>query len=1274
MDTYGTYWIFAKDKAGNVTSKSVVAKIDDSAPTADNINIDVAKGGGEWSEFASVTVSFDWDGKSPITCTVKDGTTELASQVFNGKSSSLADGWTFLESTNKLVYKTSVIKNTSLTATMSDAAHPADLDIASKSLDITGVDGTPLPNPEIAISPEGWGQEKTVAVNFGTFDNSSPMTCTVRMDEETYTATISNENGLTAGTGSEGLFSYDAATGAIRFEKTVTSGYGSITAAAEDEAGHSAESLEIYSVTQIDTTDVVAPQIDISDKDDWKQEKTFTVNFGQFDGLSPMTCTVAYGTETSTVTVADGTVSGDGWSINESGEIVFTYTADINNLELRATVSDEAGHELESAVTDIVEKIDTIDLGNITVSYEPEEWAQSKNLTINFGSFDGLSPMTCEVTLGNAGKESVTISSANQALSGNWSWRDGELVYTATVNVNDTALTVASSDEAGHSQTFNGTVSKIDTESPAIPTIEVSNTEYTNQSVNVVIRSKNSDGGSPLTSEYSIDGGANWISWDGNEKTLKISENCVIIARTKDEVFGWQENRVDISNIVTTELPVPTLVASTSEQTNQNVIITVNGVPASNNGAPVTTYYRLNENDAWTVLNGTTLVVDKNCTVEVYCKDAAGNETAPVTKDVSNIDKVAPEIPRITATPGTLTNQNVIVTITFAETVNNYYSRDGKEFKLADGEKQVSFECEKNEVVKAWSIDAASNVSQTEEYRIDYIDKVAPAVPVIMRSTEAPTNQDVYVTVNFASDAVRRQYAIDGGKWIDYSGPIRMQRNGSIKVRCADAAGNESSAEYQVRNIDKTAPEQPKVSASTTEKTNQTVTLTPSFAADSTKNEYSLDGQNWMAYTAPIILAANATVLFRSTDAAGNSSVTSFPVTNIYPDPDNTQPAVNPHNNSKDTPSSVAPTLYGEVSLRSTLSPEDNVDAYNFTGNQIGSLTLSMSELAFGAKVRVTIYADNKKMKTVTLKGNGTNIFKLPVVGSTVVVENMTKGKKYVATDYALNIKGDFFPDPTTNDNSIYETQASFQVDDAGHGTSDTGWVGIRDAVDCYRVNMKNAGMLTLNVYEVSAKLKVTLYDYDGKKIKSKTISGSANNIFGKEQLVKNSFCFIQVESGDKGKGKQNSSYRLEVNQNYFPMATNDNSFDTANQVRTAGTGTIGSGWVGVNDSIDFYKLNFFDSAGNASQMGTLNFSIRDVSAKLKVTLYDVYGNVIKSTSVSKNKDNLFKPQTLNGGAAYLSVESGDKGKGKQNSYYTLDVQGTIYPPAVEYNRTGMLA
>ncbi len=163
------------------------------------------------------------------------------------------------------------------------------------------------------------------------------------------------------------------------------------------------------------------------------------------------------------------------------------------------------------------------------------------------------------------------------------------------------------------------------------------------------------------------------------------------------------------------------------------------------------------------------------------------------------------------------------------------------------------------------------------------------------------------------------------------------------------------------------------------------------------------------------------------------------------------------------------------------------------------------------------------------------------------------------------------------------------------------------------------------------------------------------------------------MESGDKGKGKQNTGYRLEVNQNYFPTATADDSWDAANVVNTSGSGSV-SGWVGVKDPIDFYKLNFFDAAGNESQMGTLSFSVRDVSSKLKITLYDANRNVIKSTSVSKAKNDLFKPQTLSGGAAYLSVESGDKGKGKQNSYYTLDIQGTVFPPAVEYNRNGMLA
>ncbi len=165
------------------------------------------------------------------------------------------------------------------------------------------------------------------------------------------------------------------------------------------------------------------------------------------------------------------------------------------------------------------------------------------------------------------------------------------------------------------------------------------------------------------------------------------------------------------------------------------------------------------------------------------------------------------------------------------------------------------------------------------------LDSEAPVLSSISASPSEATNQDVTVTATFTDNVgiASTQYRINGGAWQDYDDGVVMTANGMVEFRAADAAGNVSDiVTYEVTNIDKVAPEAPTASASTTEPTNQSVTVTAVFSDDSVTKEYSLDGNTWSDYTQGIVFSDNGTVYFRGTDAAGNvSEITNFAVTNI---------------------------------------------------------------------------------------------------------------------------------------------------------------------------------------------------------------------------------------------------------------------------------------------------------------------------------------------------------------------------------------------------------
>ena len=187
------------------------------------------------------------------------------------------------------------------------------------------------------------------------------------------------------------------------------------------------------------------------------------------------------------------------------------------------------------------------------------------------------------------------------------------------------------------------------------------------------------------------------------------------------------------------------------------------------------------------------------------------------------------------------------------------------------------------------------------------------------------------VTATFSDDSAVKEYSLDGTTWSAYTEPVVLSTNGAVSFRGTDAAGNVSEiTTYEVANIDKVAPEAPSAVADVTDPTNGNVTVTATFSDDSAVKEYSLDGQTWSAYTAPVVLTENGAVSFRGTDAAGNvSDITTYEVTNI----DKTAP---------EKPVAVAdvtdPTN-GNVTVTATFSDDTAIKEYSLDGQTWSAYT-----------------------------------------------------------------------------------------------------------------------------------------------------------------------------------------------------------------------------------------------------------------------------------------------------------------------------------------------
>lgn len=379
------------------------------------------------------------------------------------------------------------------------------------------------------------------------------------------------------------------------------------------------------------------------------------------------------------------------------------------------------------------------------------------------------------------------------------------------------------------------------------------------------------------------------------------------------------------------------------------------------------------------------------------------------------------------------------------------------------------------------------------------------------------------------------------------------------------------------------------------------------------------------------------------------------------------------------TNASATPDRSYSATITSTIGTEGNVEHYyRYDGvEKNGRLNLSITGLS--QKVKITLYADNqsgkwKKLKSFTVNAGGGTLLSDYLLASNlyyIKVEAMDKKKFNTQTSYVLNFDSTYFPDWTPNKGfGDQSEEIILTTTDSQKTGSISGFVGYLEAQDYYVINSDIAGSLNLSV-STNAKVKVTVYNADYRKITSASVkAGQYSNIFKKPALCPSGKVYIVVESGDKGKGKQNADYTIGVSDNLFQPATANNDTGSAQSVLldVNGHGLFSGGWVGYGDKVDYYK---FTSALN----GAVELGITEVESKIKVTLYDTTGKKLKSKTIKGTPDakyataDIFGKDVLlkAGQEYYISVESGDKGKGYQNSFYNLSINES-YAPASRGN------
>lgn len=211
------------------------------------------------------------------------------------------------------------------------------------------------------------------------------------------------------------------------------------------------------------------------------------------------------------------------------------------------------------------------------------------------------------------------------------------------------------------------------------------------------------------------------------------------------------------------------------------------------------------------VMNGNkkTFAFSQNGTYEFIFKDKAKNESR-VSRTISNIDTIKPTA-TLTKTPTTWTNQTVLLSL------KNILDDGGSGLKrviLPDGKVETNFGDKTFTVTENGTYDfkvedVAGNI-ETFSTVVSNIDTAAPT-GTITPNTTAWTNNDVVLNLNSVSDnegSGFKQMRLPNGTVVSNANfNYTVTENGVYRFVLEDNVGNTRELSYEVKNIDKQAPE-----------------------------------------------------------------------------------------------------------------------------------------------------------------------------------------------------------------------------------------------------------------------------------------------------------------------------------------------------------------------------------------------------------------------------------------------------------------------------------
>ncbi|WP_434292078.1 OmpL47-type beta-barrel domain-containing protein [Clostridium botulinum] len=392
------------------------------------------------------------------------------------------------------------------------------------------------------------------------------------------------------------------------------------------------------------------------------------------------------------------------------------------------------------------------------------------------------------------------------------------------------------------------------------PTIEVTGntTSWTNKDVILNISAKDNNKVKSITLP---DGKT--VSSDKADYT--VTKNGTYKFTAEDEA-GNKTTKEILVDKIDKELPTLNLTTSATNFTNANVDINIDAKDTLSGIKDI----KVNG----TVIIGNKYTVSTNGTYTVEVTDNAGNKISKQIT-ISNIDRELPN-GTVTADKKSWTNGNVTLICTATDNIGV------KSITLPDGKviagSKATLVADKNGKYN-FIIEDISGNKRTVDYTVSNIDKELPTLNLLTSTTNS-TNGSVDINID-AKDTLSGVKEIKVNDTVITGNKYTVSTNGTYTVEVIDNAGNKTSKQIDISNIDKELPTIA-VSGNPTEWTNNNVVLNIT-AKDNigVKSITMPNGKVVNSDKADFILNENGIYKFIVEDESGNKSTKEVVVNKI---------------------------------------------------------------------------------------------------------------------------------------------------------------------------------------------------------------------------------------------------------------------------------------------------------------------------------------------------------------------------------------------------------